>query len=195
MPTLSADALAQLFTEARTHNVWTDRPVSDAEIAALWDLTKMGPTSANCLPARLIFLKTPESRARLLPLMAEPNRAKTQKAPLTVIIGFDLRFFEHLPRLFPHADAAAWFSGNAGFARETAFRNSSLQGAYFILAARSLGLDTGPMSGFDAAGVNKEFFPDGRVEVNFICNVGHGDPSKVFPRSPRLGFDEACTVL
>ncbi|MSP55149.1 MAG: malonic semialdehyde reductase [Myxococcales bacterium] len=195
MPALTSDVLAQLFTAARSQNGWTDQPVTDAEIASLWELTRMGPTSANCLPARLIFLRSAESRARLLPLLTEANRPKTSAAPLTVVIGFDLEFFHNLPRLFPHADAAAWFSGNPALARETAVRNGSLQGAYFMLAARALGLDVGPMSGFDAAGVNREFFPGGRVEVNFICNVGHGDPAAIYPRSPRLGFDEACTVI
>ena len=195
MPALSAEAIAQLFTEARTQNGFTTEPVTDEQIAALYDLTKMGPTSLNCLPARFVFLKSAESRARLVPLMMEGNRAKTAAAPLTVIIGFDLRFFEHLPRLFPFMDASGWFSGNPAFARETALRNGSLQGAYFMLAARTLGLDVGAMSGFDAAAVNKEFFPEGRIEANFICNVGHGDPTLVYPRSPRLGFDEACTVI
>ncbi len=195
MPALSSDALAQLFTEARTQNGWNDQPVTDADVHAIYELAKMGPTSLNCLPARFVFVRTAEAKARLVPHLMEGNRAKTEAAPVTAIIGFDLRFFEHLPRLFPFMDASGWFSGNPGFARETALRNGSLQGAYFMMAARALGFDVGPMSGFDAAGVNKEFFPDGRIEANFICNVGHGDASKVYPRSPRLTFEETCTVL
>src|SRR5262249_6060855 len=152
-------------------------------------------TSANTSPARCVFLRTEEARNRLLPAMAPGNVDKTRLAPVTAIIAYDLEFYEKLPTLFPHTDARSWFVGNAGLVQDTAFRNGSLQGAYFILAARSLGLDCGPMSGFDADKVNTEFFPDGKWRVNFICNLGYGDSSKLLPRNPRLDFDEACVIL
>lgn len=185
-----------LFRQARTHNGWDSRPVSDAELHEIYELMKWGPTSANASPLRILFLKTPQAKARLLPAMSAGNQDKTRTAPITAILAYDTEFYEKLPVLFPHApDARSWFAGNAASIEATAFRNSALQGAYFILAARAIGLDTGPMSGFDATKVNAEFFPDGKFKVNFICNLGHGDHSKVFGRSPRLAFDEACKIL
>lgn len=192
---LSDTALDQLFRTARTHNAWTDEPVTETTLRALADLTKMGPTSANCSPARLVFVTSADAKARLLPLMAEGNRAKVSAAPVTAIIGSDQEFYEHLPRLFPHADVKSWFVGNDAMITETAFRNSSLQGAYFILAARALGLDTGPMSGFDAPGVDAEFFAGTAIKANFVCTIGHGDPAGLHPRSPRFDFEEFCSVL
>ncbi len=195
MPSLSQEALGQLFSEARTHNGWTAEPVSDDTLRALYELMKWGPTSANCSPARLVFLRTPEAKARLLPALMEGNREKTRLAPATAIIAMDMEFYEQLPKLFPHTDARSWFAGKPAAIQETAFRNSSLQGGYFIMAARALGLDCGPMSGYDAEAVNREFFPSGKVKANFICNLGHGDPAKLFARSPRLAFAEACQML
>lgn len=192
---LSDAALAQLFTEARTRNGWTDRPVPEALLRKLYDLTKFGPTAVNNTPARFIFVTSPEAKARLVPLMAEGNRAKTAQAPVTVIIGQDLDFPETLPTLFPHAPGAKdWFADEA-MRRESAFRNASLQGGYLILAARALGLDVGPMSGFDPAGVKAEFFPDNNVEPNFIMNIGYGNDDNLFPRSPRLAFEDASRIL
>lgn len=192
---LSDAALAQLFTEARTRNGWTDRPVPDALLRKLYDLTKFGPTAVNATPARFVFVTSPEAKARLVPLMSEGNQAKTAQAPVTVIIAQDIDFHEHLPTLFPHAPGAKdWFTDEAG-RRETAFRNASLQGGYLTIAARALGLDVGPMSGFDAAAVKAEFFPDSNVEPNFIMNIGYGSDENLFPRSPRLAFEEAAKVL
>lgn len=185
-----------LFRQARTHNGWDGRPVSDAELHEIYELMKWGPTSANASPLRILFLRTPEAKARLLPAMSAGNQDKTRTAPVTAILAFDTEFYEQLPKLFPHApEARSWFAGNAASIHATAFRNSALQGAYFILAARAIGLDTGPMSGFDAGKVDAEFFPDGKHKVNFICNLGHGDSAKLFSRSPRLSFDEACKIL
>jgi 3-hydroxypropanoate dehydrogenase len=192
---LDAAALDQLFRSARTHNGWLDRPVPDNLLAELHDLMKWGPTSANCWPLRTLFVKSAGAKARLLPLLMEGNRAKTEAAPVTAILGMDLDFYEQLPRLFPHTDAKAWFVGNAPLIEATAFRNSSLQGAYLMLAARALGLDCGPMSGFDAAAVDAEFFAGTRVKTNFICNLGYGDPTVLFPRSPRPSFEEVCTIV
>jgi 3-hydroxypropanoate dehydrogenase len=191
---LSDAALRQLFLDARTQNAWTGEPVSDALLHSLADLLKFGPTSANCSPARIVFVKSPAAKRRLEPFLSDGNKAKTMAAPVTAVIGYDLEFYEKLPMLFPHADAKSWFVGNAAHIEETAFRNSSLQGAYLILAARALGLDTGPMSGFDKAGVEKEFFPSGTIRVNFLCNLGHGNPAGLFPRSPRLAFDAFCQI-
>ena len=187
--------LDQLFREARTHNVWLPDRVSEETLNQVYDLMKFGPTSANCSPLRILFLKSDEAKARLLPAMSEGNKEKTQTAPAVAILAYDLEFYEQLPKLFPQADARAWFAGNDVVIQETAFRNSSLQGAYFMIAARALGLDCGPMFGFDAPAVNAEFFPEGKWKVNFICNLGHGDSSKLFPRNPRLTFVEACNVL
>ena len=192
---LSELALEQLFTAARTRNAWTDRPVSADLLRRLYDLTKFGPTAVNATPARFVFLASAEAKARLAPLMSESNRAKTLQAPVNVIIGHDLDFPDTLPVLFPHAlGARDWFADPEA-ARETAFRNGSLQGGYFLLAARALGLDVGPMSGFDAAGVKAEFFAGTAVEPNFIVNLGYGTDENLFPRSPRLAFEEAATIL
>lgn len=192
---LSDAALSQLFTEARTRNGWTDRPVPEALLRRLYELTKFGPTALNMTPARFLFVTSPEAKARLVPLMAEGNRAKTAQAPVTVIIGQDIDFHDHLPTLFPHAPGARdWFAEEAG-RREAAFRNSSLQGGYFLIAARALGLDVGPMSGFDPAAVKAEFFPEGNVEPNFIVNLGYGSDENLFSRSPRLSFDQAAKIL
>lgn len=192
---LSEAALSQLFTEARTRNAWSDRAVPDALLRQLYDLTKFGPTAVNATPARFVFVTSPEAKARLIPLMGEGNQAKTLQAPVNVIIGHDLAFPETLPMLFPHAPGAKdWFADEAG-RKETAFRNGSLQGGYFLLAARALGLDVGPMSGFDAAGVKAEFFAGTAIEPNFIVNLGYGTDENLFPRSPRLAFEEAAEIL
>lgn len=192
---LDAAALDQLFRNARTHNAWLDKPVADSLLAELHDLMKWGPTSANCWPLRVVYVKSPEARARLLPLMMEGNRAKTAAAPVVAILGMDMAFYEELPRLFPHTDARSWFVGNDALIEATAFRNSSLQGAYFMLAARALGLDCGPMSGFDADKVNAEFFAGTTIKSNFICSLGYGDPAALFPRSPRPEFAEVCKIV
>lgn len=192
---LNEAALAQLFTEARTRNAWTDRPVSDDTLRRLYDLTRWGPTAVNATPARFVFLTSPEAKARLAPLMAEQNRAKTLQAPVNVIIGHDLNFLETLPTLFPHAPGAKDWFGDEAAAKEAAFRNGSLQGGYFLLAARALGLDVGPMSGFDPAGVKAEFFAGTAIEPNFVVNMGYGSDENLFPRSPRLEFHEAARIL
>jgi 3-hydroxypropanoate dehydrogenase len=196
MTRVSDDALRVLFHDARTHNGWTSQPVTDAELRAVFDLMKLGPTSANTSPARFVFLRSPAAKARLKPALIESNIEKTMTAPVNVIVGSDLRFYENLPRLFPHnLTARSWFEGNRALIETTAFRNGTLQGAYFIIAARALGLDCGAMSGFDNAKVDAEFFPDGEVKSNFLINLGHGDASKLFPRSPRYSFDEVCKIL
>lgn len=184
----------QLFTEARTHNVWLPTPVPDDTLRQLYDLLKWAPTSANSSPARFVFVRSDEAKAKLVACVSAGNAPKVQQAPVTVIIGSDLAFYEQLPRLFPHADAKSWFVGKAGHVESTAFRNSSLQGAYLIMAARALGLDAGPMSGFDNAKVDEAFFAGTTVKSNFICALGHGDPAKLFPRNPRLAFEEACRL-
>ena len=207
--TLNEEGMDLLFWTARTHNDWLDRPVSDETLRQLYDLMKWGPTSANSSPARILFLRTPQAKARLLPALAPGNVEKTRTAPVTAIIAYDLQFYEKLPRLFPHNPAMREAFINAPQSIEvTARRNSSLQGAYFIIAARAVGLDCGPMSGFDNAKVDEEFFaagkcegcdeeflPAGHVRSNFLCNLGYGDPAKLFPRSPRLKFDEVCLLL
>ena len=187
--------LNQLFRDARTHNAWLDRQVPDALLHELVDLVKLGPTSANCSPARLIFVKSPEAKARLKPLLSEGNRDKTMKAPVCAIIGYDLDFYLHLPKLFPHANAKSWFEGNDKKIAETAFRNGTLQGAYLIMASRALGLDCGPMSGFDNDGVDREFFAGTHTKSNFLCALGYGDASVLFPRSPRFDFDEMARIV
>jgi 3-hydroxypropanoate dehydrogenase len=192
---LADDDLDLLFREARTHNAFQDKPVSETLLRAVWELAKMGPTSANCSPMRVLFLKSQAAKKRLRPALSEGNVEKTMKAPVTAIIAYDLDFYEHLPRLFPHADARPWFVGKDELIRTTAFRNGTLQGGYLILAARALGLDCGPMSGFDNAKVDAEFFPGGRVKSNFLCNIGYGDPAGLFARSPRFAFDEACNIV
>ena len=194
--TLDKAALGLLFHDARTQNGWLDTPVADEQLRAIHQIMRIGPTSANCCPARIVFLRTPEAKARLLPALAPGNVDKTKAAPVTGIIGYDTRFYELIPKLFPHRpEMADNFKNNARLAEATAFRNGTLQGAYFMLAARAVGLDVGGMSGFDNAKVDAEFFPDGRVKSNFLCNLGHGDPAKVLPRLPRLDFEEACTLL
>ena len=195
MQTLNDEARRLLFTEARTHNRFTPEPVPDVLLRQLYDLMKWGPTSANCSPARLVFVKSPEAKAKLAPCMSEGNRDKTLQAPVNAIVGMDMAFYDKLPELFPHnLTAKSWFDGNPEFSASTAMRNSSLQGAYFMLAARGLGLDCGPMSGFNADAVNAAFFAGTSVKANFICNLGHGDPTGLFPRSPRLAFEQACRI-
>ena len=183
-----------LFDNARTHNGFSAEPVPEATLRQLYDMLKWGPTSANCSPARFIFVNTPEGKAKLLGGMSPGNVEKTRAAPVTVIVGMDMAFYEQMPKLFPHTDAKAWFVGDQPKIDATALRNGSLQGAYLILAARALGLDCGPMSGFDAAKVDADFWAATAVKTNFICNLGHGDASKLMPRSPRLTFDEACRI-
>ena len=164
-------------------------------LMAIYDLMRWGPTSANCSPMRIVFLTTPQAKKRLEPHLSAGNRAKTMTAPATAIIGYDLQFYDYLPRLHPYADARSWFVGKDEIIRTNAFRNGSLQGAYFIIAARAVGLDCGPMSGFDNAKVDAEFFPDGRIKSNFLCNLGYGDGQRMRPRAPRLEFDETCKIL
>jgi 3-hydroxypropanoate dehydrogenase len=199
----------RLFLKARTHNVWLDKPVSDDTLRELYDALRWGPTSANCSPARFVFIRTANGKERLRPFLSPGNVDKTMKAPVTVIVAYDLHFYEKLPKLFPHSPGMRdRFAANPELVEITARRNSSLQGAYLIMAARALGLDCGPMSGFDNAALDEEFFgmgkcenceeeffPAGHVKSNFLCNLGYGDPSKLLPRSPRLDFNEACTLL
>jgi 3-hydroxypropanoate dehydrogenase len=187
---LSESALDQLFRAARTHNEWQDRPVPEGLLREAVDLAKMAPTSANTSPMRVVFVRSSAGKERLKPALAPGNLEKTMSAPVTAIIGQDLAFYDQLPRLFPHADARAWFVGNDALITVTAFRNSSLQGAYLMLALRAVGLDVGGMSGFDNAKVDAEFFAGTQTRSNFLCNIGYGEPAKLFPRSPRLDFDE-----
>jgi 3-hydroxypropanoate dehydrogenase len=187
--------LDQIFGEARTHNAWLDNDVPDALLHELIDLVKLGPTSANCSPARFVFVKSREAKDRLKPLLSEGNREKTMKAPVCAIIGYDLDFYEYLPKLFPHTDARSWFAGKPEKILDTAFRNGTLQGAYLIMAARALGLDCGPMSGFDNKGVDREFFAGTNIKSNFLCSLGYGDESQLFPRSPRFDFDEMARII
>jgi 3-hydroxypropanoate dehydrogenase len=195
---IDSHAIETLFTRARTQNGWLDTPVSDAQLRQAFELMRMAPTSANTQPARFVFLRTQAAKERLRPALSPGNVDKTMSAPVVAIVGHDVEFHEHMPRVFPHNPGMkANFDGDGKRAfRETfAFRNGTLQGAYFMLAARAVGLDVGPMSGFDNACVDAEFFPDGRVKSNFLCNLGRGDPSKVMQRLPRLEFDEACSLL
>ncbi len=192
---LNDQALDQVFRTARSVNFWTPDKVSDALLHQVYDLAKFGATSANASPARFVFVSTPQAKARLEPLLSEGNRAKSMAAPVTVIIGHDLNFAEQMPKLFPsNPDARHWFSA-PGVTEITAMRNGTLQGAYLMLAARMLGLDCGPMSGFDNAGVDAEFFAGTQIKSNFLCNLGYGSDENVFPRSPRLGFEEACQIV
>ena len=193
--TLDQTALEQVFTSARTFNIFTDQAVSDETLRQLYDLLRWGPTSMNTQPARYVFLRSKESRQRLIPALSPGNQAKTLAAPMTIIVALDTRFFDHLPTQFPAYDAKPMFEGNAALAESTAFRNGTLQGAYLIIAARLLGLDCGPMSGFDPAKVNAEFFPDGLWKANFLINLGYGDASGNYPRSPRLSFESVAQVL
>ena len=192
---IDARAQALLFTDARTHNGWLDREVPDALLREAVELAKWGPTSANCCPMRIVFVRSREAKARLAPAMAAGNLEKTMAAPATAVLAYDLEFYEKLPRLYPAADARSWFAGNAPLIHETAFRNATLQAAYFLLALRALGLDAGPMSGFDNATVDAAFFPDGKVKSNFLLNIGYGDPAKLYPRGPRFDFDEIAQIL
>ena len=192
---LPATCLDQLFREARTHNAWRNQDIPDALLHELIDLVKLGPTSANCSPARFVFVKSREAKEKLKPLLSEGNRDKTMKAPVCTIIGYDLDFYQHLPKLFPHTNAKSWFEGNEKKIAETAFRNGTLQGAYLIMAARALGLDCGPMSGFDNAGVDRDFFAGTNIKSNFLCSLGHGDASVLLPRSPRFSFDEMARII
>lgn len=195
--TLDDAGLDLLFRDARTHNQWTDRPVSDDEIKAVFDIMKWGPTSANCSPARFKIIRSEAAKARLKPFLTPGNVDKTMAAPATVIVATDPKFYDHLPRLFPHTDARSWFAGEekASHAATTAFRNGTLQGAYFIIAARASGLDCGPMSGFDNAGVDREFLAEDGFQSNFLINIGHGDPAGLMDRHPRFAFNDVCTVL
>jgi 3-hydroxypropanoate dehydrogenase len=192
---VSDAALDQIFRQARTHNVWLPKPVPIELLHQAYALAALGPTSANTSPGRFLFLTTRKAKERLRPALSANNLEKTMVAPVTVIIAYDPEFHEKLPKLFPYTDARSWFVGNAALIQETAFRNGTLEGGYFILAARAVGLDCGPMSGFDQAKVNAEFFPDGKWKANFLCNLGYGDATKLFPRNPRLAFEEACKVL
>jgi 3-hydroxypropanoate dehydrogenase len=192
---ISQEALDQLFRDARTHSTWLSEPVPVELLRKAFELARLGPTSANASPGRFVFLTTPDAKARLKPVLAPGNVDKTMAAPVTVIVAWDTEFHENLPKLFPQADMRSYFIGNQALITETAFRNSSLQAAYFILAARALGLDCGPMSGFDAAKLNAAFFPDGKWKVNLLCNLGYGDPSTLHPRNPRLNFEEAAVIL
>lgn len=192
---LDNDHLDILFREARSQNGWKDEPVSEATLRALYDLVKMGPTSMNCCPARFVFLSSDDSKARIKPFLMEGNVDKSMAAPVLAIVAHDLAFYEQMGKLLPIRDVRPMFENNAELAASTAFRNGTLQGAYFMLAARSLGLDCGPMSGFNNAEVDKEFFAGTQVRSNFICGLGHGDPGKVYPRLPRLGFEETCQTL
>ena len=192
---LNDAALDQLFRTARTFNGYLDRPVTTAQMDAIWELMKFGPTSANCLPARLVWCASQEAKEKLAALTMPANGEKILNAPVTVIIGMDMEFYEQLPELFPHTDARSWFVGNDAMIHATAFRNSTLQGAYFMLAARAMGLDTGPMSGFSNDAVDAAFFAGTKVKSNFISTLGYGDPASIFERSPRPGFDRFNTVL
>jgi len=192
---LDQAAIDLLFSEARTYNAWLDKPVSNAQLEQIYDLVKFAPTSVNCNPARFLFVKSPEAKERLLPCLNPGNIEKTKTAPVTAIIGMDLDFYETLPTLFPHVDAKSWFVGKDGFIESTAFRNSSLQGAYLIMAVRALGLDCGALSGFDADKLNAQFFPDGRVKVNFLLNIGYGNSEGLMPRQPRPTFAQSCKIL
>lgn len=194
-PDMPDATLDVLWRTARTQNGWLDTPVDDATLRAVYDLAKMAPTSANCQPMRIVFVRSAAEKERLRPTLAPGNVDKTMTAPVVAILGFDLEFHEHLPRLFPHTDARAWFTGKPAYIETTAFRNASMQAGYFILAARACGLDCGPMSGFDNAQVDAAFFAGTAVKSNLLCALGHGDPAKVFPRSPRFDFDEICNII
>jgi 3-hydroxypropanoate dehydrogenase len=194
---LDDKAIDLLFRNARTHNVWLDKPVNDSQLRRIHDMMKWGPTSANCQPMRIVFVRSKEAKDKLAPALGPTNLEKTMKAPVTAIIAQDTRFYEHLPRMFAHNQSArGWFDGpdKIALAEATAFRNGTLQGAYFIIAARAVGLDCGPMSGFDNAKVDAAFFPDGRFQSNFLINLGYGDPAQLMPRNARFEFDEVCRI-
>ena len=188
-------ALDQLFLDARSQNAWQNRDMPDETLRQLFDIVKMGPTSANCSPARYVFVKSQEAKSRLKPHLSGGNSEKTMAAPVCAIVGYDQAFYEHLPRLFPHTDAKSWFTSSPELAQETAFRNGTLQGGYLIIAARALGLDCGPMSGFDQEGVNNEFFAGTKIKSNFLINLGYGDASGLFDRSPRFEFEDIASIL
>jgi len=192
-PVLSDEGCDLLFREARSHNGWLDEPVAEETLRAAFDIAKMGPTSANCSPMRIIFLRSAESREKLRPCLSSGNTDKTMSAPVTAIVANDYEFYEHLPRLFPHDDAKSWFVGNQAVVDATAFRNGSLQGAYFMLACRAVGLDCGPMSGYDIDMVDDLFFKGTKTRSNFLCNLGYGDPGALFGKSPRFDFDDVCS--
>lgn len=192
---IGSEALELLFTSARTHNGWLDQAVSDELLKQVYDLLRWPPTSANTSPARILFIKSKVAKAKLLECVAPGNQEKTKTAPVTAIVAYDMEFYEKLPQLFPHADARSWFAGNQPLIDKTAFRNGTLQGAYLMIAARALGLDCGPMSGFDNDKLDAAFFAGTKIKSNFLCNLGYGDPGKLYPRSPRLAFDEACKIL
>jgi 3-hydroxypropanoate dehydrogenase len=196
MGKVQEDCLNQIFYEARTHNKWHNKVVPTEILHEIYNLMRLGPTSANCCPLRILFLKSKDAKERLKPHLAPGNVDKTMAAPVTALFAYDLKFYEHLPYLFPFANAKSWFEGKPAFIEESAFRNSSLQGAYFIIAARACGLDCGPMSGFSNEGVDKEFFPDGRFKSNFLCNLGYGDPEGLpGPRAPRFTFENVCEII
>ena len=191
---ISNESIRQLFTGARTHHAWQDKPVDDGLLHEIYDLAKWGPTSANSLPMRIVFVKSNSAKEKLMPALAGSNVEQVRAAPVTAIVAYDQKFYDQLPTLFPAFDARSLFASNPSLSEQTAFRNSSLQGAYFILAARALGLDTGPMSGFDNAKVDQAFFENSSWKSNFLCNIGYGDAAKLHPRGPRLGFDQACII-
>lgn len=192
---LDKDALDTLFREARSQNGWLDQDVSDTQINQIYELMKFGPTAANNCPARITFVKSIEAKEKLKPHLDEGNVDKSMSAPVVAIIGYDVEFYEKLPFLFPHMDARSWYAGNPEKIKSAGEMNATLQGAYFMLSARSVGLDCGPMSGFNNESLDEEFFPDGKTKSIFMCAIGHGDSSKIFPRSPRLSFDEACKII
>lgn len=192
---LAKETLEQLFTKARTHNGWREENVPDALLREAVDIAKWGPTSANCLPMRVLFLRSKDAKQRLAPALLPGNLEKTMAAPAVAIVAYDLKFYEHLPRLYPATDARSWFVGNEALIAETAFRNGTLQGAYLLLALRAVGLDCGPMSGFDKAMVDAEFFPEGTVKSNFLISIGYGDAAKLYPRGPRFAFEEIARIL
>lgn len=195
MTKISADALKQLFFDARTQNGWLDKPVSDEQLRELYDIAKMGATSMNTQPMRVLFLRTKEAKQRLAPALSPGNLDKTMAAPVTAIVARDMQFYEYMPEIWHNPTARDTFANNAPMAQATAVRNATLQGAYLMIAARAIGLDCGPMSGFDIAKVNAEFFPDGRCQTDFLCNIGYGDTSKLMDRQPRHAFERACTLL
>ncbi|MDF3036599.1 MAG: malonic semialdehyde reductase [Paucimonas sp.] len=192
---LDQNSLATIFTDARTYSYWLDKPVTDEQLHRIYDLMKFGPTSSNSCPARIVFVRSSDEKGKLVACMSSGNMEKTRKAPVTAIIGMDMEFYEKLPTLFPHADARSWFAGKPESISSNALRNSSLQGAYLMIAARSVGLDCGPMSGFDAEKINEAFFHGTSIKVNFVCNLGYGDAARLHERLPRLPFDEACAIV
>jgi len=191
---ISITSIQQLFTAARTHHAWQDRDIADGLLHEIYDLAKWGPTSANSLPMRIVFIKSNSAKEKLMPALAGSNVEQVRAAPVTAIVAYDQKFYDQLPTLFPAFDARSLFASNSSLSEQTAFRNSSLQGAYLILAARALGLDAGPMSGFDNAKVDQAFFENSSWKSNFLCNIGYGDSAKLHPRGPRLGFDQACII-